>query len=406
MTTSRRGRGLLAVTAVSATTVLAMTATGALAAPSAKPGPDSSKQTSQSDKKAAKERKGNYDARTPSDRVDYANAAKTMAKQGAAQQKFRDSLGSQGVVSVDQVTGTPKQVAKLNGFLTGPSNKPAAKVALDYIRAHPEIFHLSEKDLQTLRLRKDYKDIVGTHHVSWDQVVGGVPLFGNGLQANVTKKGQLISIQGSPVAGLNGLAASRSAGPAVSADSARGKAAADVDGKTAAVKGTAKGNVKNWTNGDQAKLVWFYTADGLRKGWATYTQAGDSLNYTHVIDAQSGAVLYRRDLTRRGQRRRAGPGQLPGRSQRWSAARGQLLQEGLPAEGADHCSSGTSVARLRRRERRQRPNAGETRQGAGHEERRAVHADAVQQDQLQRALLDGVHLHLGPGQAGLLEGEP
>ncbi|QNE19606.1 peptidase M36 [Kribbella qitaiheensis] len=298
MTTPRRGRGLLAVTAVSATTVLAITATGALAAPSAKPGPDSSKQAGQSaDKKTAKERKGNYDARTPSDRVDYANAARTMSKQGAAQDKFRASLGSQAVVSVDQVTGTPKQVAKLNGFLTGASNKPAAKVALDYIRAHPEIFHLSEQDLQTLRLRKDYKDIVGTHHVSWEQVVGGVPLFGNGLQANVTKKGQLISIQGSPVAGLNGLAASRSAGPAVSADSARGKAASDVDGKAQAVKGTAKGNVKNWTNGDQAKLVWFYTADGLRKGWATYTQAGDSLNYTHVIDAQSGAVLYRRDLT-------------------------------------------------------------------------------------------------------------
>jgi extracellular elastinolytic metalloproteinase len=298
VTTSRRGRGLLAVTAVSATTVLALTATGALAAPSAKPAPDASRQSGKpTEQTGAKERKGNYDARTPSDKVDYANAAKTMAKQGTAQAKYRDSLGSQALVSVDQVTGTPKQVAKLNGFLTGRSNKPAAKVALDYIRAHPEIFHLSEKDLQTLQLRKDYKDVIGTHHLSWEQVVNGVPLFGNGLQANVTKRGELISIQGSPVAGLNGLAAARTAGPAVSADSARTRAAEDVGGKAKAVSGTTKGSMKNWTNGDQAKLVWFYTADGLRKGWATYTQAGDSLNYTHVVDAESGAVLYRRDLT-------------------------------------------------------------------------------------------------------------
>ena len=298
MTTSRRGRGLLAVTAVSATTVLALTATGALAAPSANPAPDETKQSGKpTEQTGAKERKGNYDARTPSDKVDYANAAKTMAKQGTAQAKYRDSLGSQALVSVDQVTGTPKQVAKLNGFLTGRSNKPAAKAALDYIRAHPEIFHLSEKDLQTLQLRKDYKDVIGTHHLSWEQVVNGVPLFGNGLQANVTKRGELISLQGSPVAGLNGLAAARTAGPAVSADSARTRAAEDVGGKAKAVSGTTKGSVKNWTNGDQAKLVWFYTADGLRKGWATYTQAGDSLNYTHVVDAASGAVLYRRDLT-------------------------------------------------------------------------------------------------------------
>ena len=298
MINSRKGRRRLAVTAMSATTVLAMTASGALAAAAeATPDPTSPSQAGKaSEKSLGKERKGNYDARTPNAKVAYANAARTMAKEGAAQDKYRDSLGSQGVVSIDQNTGTPKHVAKLNGFLTGRSNKSAATVALDYIRAHPEIFHLSEQDLQTLRLRKDYKDVLGTHHLSWEQVVDGIPLFGNGLQANITTKGELISIQGSPVPGLSALAATRAASPAVTADSARDRAADDVGGTAKSSKGTAAGTGKSWSNGDQAKQVWFYTANGLRKGWSTYTQAGSDLIYTHVIDAQTGQVLYRRDL--------------------------------------------------------------------------------------------------------------
>jgi extracellular elastinolytic metalloproteinase len=344
VTTSRRGRGLLAVTAVSATTVLALTATGALAAPSAKPAPDASKQSgTPTEQTGAKERKGNYDARTPSDKVDYANAARTMAKEGAAQQKYRDSLGSQGIVSIDQNTGTPKHVAKLNGFLTGRSNKPAATVALDYVRAHPEIFHLAEKDLLTLQLRRDYKDVIGSHHLSWEQVVNGVPLFGNGLQANVTKRGELISIQGSPVPGLNGLAAARSAGTPVSADSARTRAAADVGGKAAAVSGSTKGTVKNWSNGDQAKLVWFYTADGLRKGWATYTQAGGSLNYTHVVDAQSGAVLYRRDLTQEANGDALVQENYPGATRGGQQHVVNFFQRGFLPKGAKTLDEGTSV---------------------------------------------------------------
>ena len=99
MKVSGKRRGLLAVTAVSATTVLAMTAgSGAMAAPSATPDPGS---PAQSGKSAGKERKGNYDARTPNVQSTYARAAKVMGKETAGSEKFRDSLGSQGIVSLD-----------------------------------------------------------------------------------------------------------------------------------------------------------------------------------------------------------------------------------------------------------------------------------------------------------------
>src|SRR5581483_6940984 len=42
-----------------------------------------------------------------------------------AQAALALSLGTQGVVEVSPVTGTPRVVARLDGFLTGPSAAPA-----------------------------------------------------------------------------------------------------------------------------------------------------------------------------------------------------------------------------------------------------------------------------------------
>ena len=51
-------------------------------------------------------------------------------------------------------------------------------------------------------LRRDYVDILGTHHLSWTQSSHGVTAFQNGLKANVTSDGRLINLTGSPVHGL------------------------------------------------------------------------------------------------------------------------------------------------------------------------------------------------------------
>jgi len=296
---SGKGRGLLAVSAVSATAMLAVAAGGgASASTSADPAPKAAGEAGGSSI-AAKERKGNYDARTPSARATYARAAKVVAKSAGAE-KFRDSLGSQGVVDLDANTGTPAQVTKLNGFLTGPSAKKATQIALDYVEANPGVFKLSESDLGTLKLRKDYVDDLGTHHISWVQVVDGIEVFGNGLKANVTKKGQLISLQGAPVAGLVSQAKARSAKAALSAAGARSAAAEDIGGTARTATAKTSGMTTKWANGDSAKQVWFHTANGLRKAWMTYTNAGGSLIYSHVIDAQTGGLLYRRDLVSEG----------------------------------------------------------------------------------------------------------
>jgi Zn-dependent metalloprotease len=41
-------------------------------------------------------------------------------------------------------------------------------------------------------------------HLSYEQVTRGIPVFGNGLKAHLTRRGELISVQGAPISGLTG----------------------------------------------------------------------------------------------------------------------------------------------------------------------------------------------------------
>ena len=117
-------------------------------------------------------------------------SAQLSASPKAGVRQLRQKLGNQGVIDIDPLTGTARTVAKLDGFLTAASRKPAPFVALDFVRANPDLFGLDAAAVDRLKLRQDYKDIAGTHHLSFIQQVGGVPMAGNGIKANVTKDGR------------------------------------------------------------------------------------------------------------------------------------------------------------------------------------------------------------------------
>ncbi|MEN3361355.1 MAG: extracellular elastinolytic metalloproteinase, partial [Mycobacteriales bacterium] len=163
-----------------------------------------------------------YDARTgdtPRARQALRDRAAAAAARPAAKD-LRRSLGNQAVLDMDGVTGTPRQVARLDGFLTGPHRGTPVDIALRYVSQHLVAFGLSQADLATLHLRQDYTDIAGIHHLSFVQTVDGTEVFGNGLKAHVTRDGALISVQGSPVAGaaapaVNSRAAVRTAAEAI-----------------------------------------------------------------------------------------------------------------------------------------------------------------------------------------------
>ena len=115
---------------------------------------------------------------------------------------LKESLGAQGIVDIDALTDTARFVGKLDGFITGPSKRDPADIALDYIRHHKKVFGADKAD-STAELTKDYVSIDGTHHLFFEQTLEGVPVL-NGIRANITDSGQIINFTGSPVASLAG----------------------------------------------------------------------------------------------------------------------------------------------------------------------------------------------------------
>ena len=107
-------------------------------------------------------------------------------------------------------------------------------------------------------------------------------MFGNGLQANVTRDGRLLSLGGSPISGLRAPAAT-------SAKVASGTAAIAAARADMAEASTLAGP------DDSAKQVLFVTPSGTRRAWETITMSAARPMMT-VVDSQTGRVLFRRDL--------------------------------------------------------------------------------------------------------------
>jgi extracellular elastinolytic metalloproteinase len=287
---TRRSIRQLPIVAITAIALAAAALPAVAAGQSARPGGDARAKDFRADWE-------NYDARSDltAKKALAAKSAQLRAHPNTGVRSLRRQLGTQAIVDIDPLTGTPRLVGRLDGFLTGPNGATASAVALDYLRSHSAAVGLTAGDISRLTLRKDYVDIAGTHHLSFIQTVGGVPVFGNGLKAHVTKTGRLISVLGSPVANLPTAAAK----PELSAAKAREFAISDV-GRSAksATARTASGvrHTTTFRGGDLAGLVYFQTPGGLRLAWQTMTAPSTAELYQHVVDATTGRTLYRRSL--------------------------------------------------------------------------------------------------------------
>ena len=293
----RTRRSTLAVAAISSTVL----AVGVLGLPS-----QAAPRTAQSGKThTAAVRGGDGVARTPGnlDRRQLTGTLLARSSQAEldgrtkADKAYYRSLGTSAVADFDPLTKTVRNIGKLDGFLTGRSSAPARTIALGYVRSHLDALGLTGADLATFQFRQDYVDTIGIHHLSWIQTAAGTPVFGNGLKVNVTRGGQVISVQGSPISGLTALAA-KAPGTRLTADQARGDAARNVHGAVA--RGTTVSSARSgstaattWNNHDYAKRVWFLTPTGLRPGWSTYVQATTG-SFQHVVDSANGQTLFRR----------------------------------------------------------------------------------------------------------------
>ncbi len=281
----RRARLLIAVAATAVTGLVG--ATSAASGASERNQPINSVISSSA--KAAHQGLPNFDVRR-------AEVATTPARTVAAQAKLRSSLGSGAVLETDPATGAVRSLGRLDGFLTGPSDHPARQIALDYIRTHHAAFGISSAAVGSLRPFSQFADSSGNHHLSFVQTVGGIPVFGAGLKANITRHGQLINVVDGPApnTGVRTTAPSIDAGQAVSAALRNGNADSASPGRVNR-SGNGAEELTTFSRGNRASLVIFPTASGGRLAWQVNANATSTGTYIDVVDAQTGKVLHRQN---------------------------------------------------------------------------------------------------------------
>ena len=214
------------------------------------------------------------------------------ARPSGAVRALERRLGRQGIVRIDPLTATPSLVAKLDGFLTGPSSASAESIARDYLTSNRGVFRV---DPASLTLRQSWTDVHGLTHLSFVQTVSGVPLLNGGVRVNLARDGRIVNVTGSPVAVLP----SSVAEPRVGAEEAIATALRDAGGSVLPYAATHRGDARRTTelaSGDRAALGLYRTTEGVRVAWETFATAR-SAGYRTVVDAATGEILFSRSLS-------------------------------------------------------------------------------------------------------------
>jgi subtilisin-like proprotein convertase family protein len=206
------------------------------------------------------------------------------------------SLGLQGTVSADPVTGGLREVGRTDGFLTARSSADPATVGLGYVRDHRDAFGLDGTDLSQLRLATSSVSSDGVTHLTWRQTVGGVPAYDSALFANVTADGRLVNAGGAPVHDLQVPSTDPPLGPSAARAAAQRDLGVAVDGDPGSV-GSDAVRTTRFADGDSASLVTLADPDGDHLAWKLVVAGKNPYIYEMLVDAASGAILHRASLT-------------------------------------------------------------------------------------------------------------
>ncbi|MCW3065808.1 MAG: hypothetical protein JWN32_2980, partial [Solirubrobacterales bacterium] len=226
-----------------------------------------------------------------------AGAPRPTSTVRAARSSLTRSLGAQAVLGVDRGTGTADALQKLNGTLTGASSADRAGIAWSYVRAHAAALGLSSSDLGGFALADRQVSGRNLLTLGWTQSYRGIPAFDNGLRAALDRSGRLIDVIGTPLHALT-LASTT---PRLRAAQALGALMANVGAHRAvrvASGPTGARRATRFAGGDSARLVIFGGDGAPRLAWHLTYAASSVANYDAVVDATTGRVLYRDNMTK------------------------------------------------------------------------------------------------------------
>jgi extracellular elastinolytic metalloproteinase len=226
--------------------------------------------------------------------LDTRQAAASAPAPSASERAARRHLARRAAVSVDRVTGTVRAVQARDGALTGVAAGDRAAVALRWVREHRTALGLTARDVDALALTgRDASPATGITHLRFRQADRGIPAFDGGLRVSLDRGGRILSVTGAPVSGLE----ARTVVPRLDAAAALRALQRDVGSPRPVDVVSGPSGVRRETRfagGDFARLVLF----GRRLAWHLTYRATSVAHYDAVVDAASGAILFRQNLTK------------------------------------------------------------------------------------------------------------
>ena len=229
-------------------------------------------------------------ARTTVDvRAVAAPAPPPTARERAARRRLRRDA----VLAVDSRTGTVRTVVGRDEPLTGVAEGDRSAVALGWVRDHRAALGLAAGDVDALVLaERSVSPGTRITHLRYRQADGDIPAFDGGLRVSLDRGGRILAVAGSPRPGLEAPAAA----PRLDAGAALQALQRDVGAvRAVAVESGPSGprRTTRFAGGDVARLVLF----GRRLAWHLTYRASAQAHYDAVVDATTGAILFRQNLT-------------------------------------------------------------------------------------------------------------
>lgn len=172
----------------------------------------------------------------------------------------------------------PGVIGRTDGYLTAASDRSAEQVARAFLRRHDSALGLTDEDVSDLRVTHSYASGAGIRHLTFDQVVEGVPAYGATVLANVDADGRLINVSGEPVPGLT----LDTTSPRLTGRQALHRARADVGAEPRG----------GFAEIESARLVAYPRVKRAAElAWEVWVDSPDGILHQSVVSATTGEVL-------------------------------------------------------------------------------------------------------------------
>ena len=263
----------------------------------------------------------NYDIRT--DKKAYGKLAGLRAANGSSASMVADVRDSQVMgegrlkkdfphlkVEYNSDMGIPEVIATNlpSGKATFAKSYGGARsdVLKDFLKSNSQMFGLRDDQIDGLRVVADYTNPDGNlSFVELAQEVDGVPVFRGEVKAGFSKSGDLFRVINNLAPGYDPSSVRSSFGDAVSAANIaaanvkrNANAVASKQAESAAAAGGDSSEVQ-FADGSSALAtkIYFPTEPGvIVPAWRVLVGSGSATYYT-IIDAESGTLLWRKNLT-------------------------------------------------------------------------------------------------------------